>query len=158
MVIEKKNSNDSTRRDFIRFFLLGGFLTWVVSVFYIIIRFFSPLKSEEIEVVNEVILEKNVKDFRINSSIIFPFGDFPAILIRKKNGKFVAYFATCTHLGCTVQYQPLSKNIVCACHMGIFDITGKNIEGPPTKPLLPLRVQIDLKRRIHIKRIKTKKT
>jgi Rieske Fe-S protein len=34
-----------------------------------------------------------------------------------------------------VQYRSDINHIWCACHNGHFDLNGKNIEGPPPKPL-----------------------
>ena len=36
---------------------------------------------------------------------------------------------------CNVAYRPAEKKFYCACHKGWFDDTGKNIAGPPPKPL-----------------------
>ena len=41
----------------------------------------------------------------------------------------------CTHMECNVAYRPEEKKFYCACHKGWFDETGKNIAGPPPKPL-----------------------
>jgi Rieske Fe-S protein len=41
----------------------------------------------------------------------------------------------CTHLNCTVQYRADLSHIWCACHNGHFDLNGKNIAGPPPRPL-----------------------
>jgi Rieske Fe-S protein len=34
-----------------------------------------------------------------------------------------------------VQYRPDLGHIWCACHNGHFDLNGKNLAGPPPKPL-----------------------
>ena len=46
-----------------------------------------------------------------------------------------AFTAICTHLNCTVQYRADLDHIWCACHDGHYDINGKNISGPPPRPL-----------------------
>lgn len=55
----------------------------------------------------------------------------------------VVFSAVCSHLGCLVSYQKEKKEFVCPCHGGRYDITGRNISGPPPAPLtrLPLRIQ-----------------
>ena len=46
----------------------------------------------------------------------------------------------CTHMGCPVQ---LSKSgFACPCHNGQYDSEGRNISGPPPKPLESLRVEV----------------
>ena len=46
-----------------------------------------------------------------------------------------AMAATCTHLDCTVQHRPDLGIVWCSCHNGRYDLDGKNISGPPPRPL-----------------------
>jgi cytochrome b6-f complex iron-sulfur subunit len=57
----------------------------------------------------------------------------------------VVFSAVCSHLGCLVSYHKEKKEFVCPCHGGRYDITGRNISGPPPAPLsrLPLKIQDD---------------
>jgi Rieske Fe-S protein len=66
---------------------------------------------------------------------IFPFGGQPGLLIRNADGSYRAFTAVCTHLGCTVQYKSAESAIWCACHNGRYDLTGRNVSGPPPRPL-----------------------
>ena len=50
-------------------------------------------------------------------------------------GAYRALSATCTHLLWTVQYRPDLKEIWCPCHNGIYDLNGRNVSGPPPRPL-----------------------
>ena len=50
-------------------------------------------------------------------------------------GEYKAFSAVCTHLSCTVQYRPDLGHIWCACHNGHYDLAGKNVAGPPPRPL-----------------------
>ena len=83
---------------------------------------------------NSVVVGKNA-EFATNSGKIFKFGSKPGIIIRTDTGDLKAFSASCTHLGCIVQYDPASKQIICACHNGHYDLTGKNVAGPPPRPL-----------------------
>ena len=49
-------------------------------------------------------------------------GDPSAVLLLP-NGKVVAYDLTCTHAGCTVEYDPSSGLLICPCHGATFDPT-----------------------------------
>ena len=53
------------------------------------------------------------------------------------------FLATCTHLGCLVNYKKEKHEFVCPCHGGRYDLTGRNIAGPPPAPLtrLPIKTQ-----------------
>lgn len=73
----------------------------------------------------------------------FRFGSTPALVIHTDDGQLHAFKAICTHLGCTVQYREDMHSIYCACHGGQYDPdTGKNIAGPPPKPLAPLKAEV----------------
>jgi Rieske Fe-S protein len=77
-----------------------------------------------------------------NSGRIFKFGNRPGILVRTPAGELRGFSAVCTHLNCTVQYRPDLGHIWCACHNGHFDLNGKNIAGPPPRPLEALVVNV----------------
>ena len=70
-----------------------------------------------------------------NTARIVPFGSTPALVVRTAAGDLKAFNATCTHLACTVQYRTDLEHIWCACHNGHYDLNGKNIAGPPPRPL-----------------------
>jgi Rieske Fe-S protein len=77
-----------------------------------------------------------------NTFRIVPFGAKPAIVIREASGDLKALSATCTHLSCTVQYRGDMSQIWCACHNGRYDLTGKNVAGPPPRPLESFDVSV----------------
>jgi len=60
------------------------------------------------------------------------------IVLRSSEGDLRAFDSKCTHAGCNVQYQ--GDKIFCNCHGGTYDLNGKNIAGPPPKPLTELKV------------------
>jgi Rieske Fe-S protein len=51
--------------------------------------------------------------------------------------------ATCSHLGCLVNYHKEKQEFVCPCHGGRYDLSGRNIAGPPPAPLarFPARME-----------------
>ncbi len=95
--------------------------------------FLKPPKQREVEVSDVKI--SNLDDFAIGDSKIVRFGNKPIIVIRKEKEQFIALSAACTHLDCTVQYKKDESIIWCACHNGKYDLTGRNISGPPPRPL-----------------------
>jgi cytochrome b6-f complex iron-sulfur subunit len=76
-----------------------------------------------------------VTAFKPNSGTIVKFGTKPALLVRANDGQFKAYTAVCTHLDCTVQYKSDTSQIWCACHNGLYDLSGQVVSGPPPRPL-----------------------
>lgn len=54
-----------------------------------------------------------------------------------------AMSATCTHLGCQVQWIAKEKKFKCPCHGGVYAADGSVIAGPPPRPLTILEARID---------------
>ncbi len=66
----------------------------------------------------------------------YPRADDQAIAIRLADGRLVGYSAICTHLACSVLWQPDGERLECPCHDGVFDAaTGDVLAGPPPRPL-----------------------
>ncbi len=110
---------------------LGAFL---VAVLYPVSRYLVPPQVGE-STAGTVTLPIKPADVKANSGQIFKFGSRPGILVRTAAGELRAFSAVCTHLNCTVQYRPDLGHIWCACHNGHFDLNGRNIAGPPPRPL-----------------------
>jgi Rieske Fe-S protein len=83
-----------------------------------------------------------VSEMKPNSGKVFRFGSKPAIVIETPGGDIRAFTAVCTHLQCTVQYRADLQHIWCACHNGHYDLNGRNIAGPPPRPLEEYKVSI----------------
>ena len=125
---------DQRRRNFLNWFLGTTAGAFLVSVTYPLSRYLIPPEVTE-STASTVTLSIKPNDVKANSGQIFRFGSQPAILIRTPNDELKAFTAVCTHLACIVQYRPDISQIWCACHNGHFDLSGKNVEGPPPKPL-----------------------
>lgn len=41
----------------------------------------------------------------------------------------------CTHLGCKVNWNPETRRIECPCHVGVYNLQGEVVGGPPPRPL-----------------------
>jgi len=113
---------------------IGGF------VLYPVVRYMIPPPSPEAATRRVVAAKKD--ELAPGSFKIFPFGGEPGLLIRTADGNYRALTAVCTHLGCTVQYKPGEKLIWCACHNGAYDLEGRNVSGPPPRPLEPYVVHV----------------
>ena len=59
------------------------------------------------------------------------------IMVRGADGVLRAFDAKCTHAGCNVGVK--GDKLFCPCHGGVYDSEGKNVSGPPPRPLTPLR-------------------
>lgn len=47
-----------------------------------------------------------------------------------KGKKAMALSGCCSHLGCTVSYDPAEQRFVCPCHQSEFDGKGTRLKGP----------------------------
>lgn len=115
-------------------------LGWLGSVFYPLFSYLKPPKVPEANV--NSIKAGLAADFPANSARIVKFGRKPVILIKTEANEFRAFAATCTHLDCIVQYRSDTKQIWCACHNGIYDLRGRNVSGPPPRPLDEFTVNV----------------
>ena len=65
------------------------------------------------------------------------------VYLKKEGENIFALSATCSHLGCNVGYDEESGHFKCPCHSGVYDSTGKNISGPPPKPLQQMETKAE---------------
>jgi Rieske Fe-S protein len=129
-----------SRRRFFDYLLGSSAIATMGAILYPIFRFMVPPEIVEAQQ-NSVSVGKNA-EYPPNSGKIFKFGSKPGIMIRSETGELKAFSASCTHLDCIVQYDPGSKQIICACHNGVYDLTGKNVSGPPPRPLEEFTVNV----------------
>jgi cytochrome b6-f complex iron-sulfur subunit len=128
------------RRQFTNLLLGGGLIGWLGSVLYPVISFLRPPEIPEANV--QSVKAGLASEFEVNTGQILKFGRKPVILIRMETGEFRAFSATCTHLECIVQYRGDLKEIWCACHNGLYDLKGRNVSGPPPRPLEEFAVNV----------------
>lgn len=131
---EKSLAVDHGRRNLLNWFLSTTAGAFLVSVIYPLSRFMIPPEVEE-STSSTVTLAIKPNDVKANSGQIFRFGSQAGILVKDTNGELKAFSAVCTHLACIVQYRSDISHVWCACHNGHFDLNGRNVEGPPPKPL-----------------------
>ncbi len=131
----------STRRGFLNWLLGSSAAGLVMAVLYPAIRYIIPPAAAE-STAATVTLPFAPEEIQPNNGKIFKFGSRPGILVRTPAGELRAYSATCTHLGCIVQYRADLSHIWCACHNGHFDLNGRNISGPPPRPLEEFTVNV----------------
>jgi Rieske Fe-S protein len=128
------------RRTFVDYLLGGGLLASLASFLYPVLKFVMPPPITEAIETN--VVAGKLGELAANSGKVFKFGRRPALLVNTPAGELRAFDGICTHLNCTVQYRSDFGQIWCACHNGFYDISGKNIAGPPPRPLERLEVQI----------------
>jgi len=138
---EATASRRPSRKTFLDWVLGTGAGGLLAAVLYPVTRYIVPPEIPE-SATGSVILPSSPADVGKNSGLIFKFGSKPGILVRTPGGELRAFSARCTHLDCTVQFREDLGHIWCACHNGHFDLNGRNIAGPPPRPLEAFDVNV----------------
>jgi cytochrome b6-f complex iron-sulfur subunit len=131
---------ETSRRRVLEFFLGGGLLASLISFVYPVLRYLVPPAVADLG--GDEVVAAKVGELKPNSSKIFRFGNRPGLLLLTTEGDYRALSATCTHLSCTVQYRNDLHQVWCACHNGLYDLSGRNVSGPPPRPLDAYQVHV----------------
>ncbi|MCX5816542.1 MAG: Rieske (2Fe-2S) protein [Proteobacteria bacterium] len=130
-----------TRRTFLNTLFGGWVLALLSGSMYTLFKFAFPTLGKEPDFV--VLKATDFLDIPLNSVKPFAWGGKLGLFFKKDNGSTTALKGVCTHMECNVTYKPEDKKFYCACHKGWFDQNGKNIEGPPPKPLELFDVKVE---------------
>lgn len=126
----------------------------------------SKIKQENIGV--QFIFKKSVKDSVLTREDdkqswlvkatpdvlkkVYPHGDVTftdnngnVVWVNKATVPYVAYSGKCPHLGCGYKWRGHKVRgpvFLCPCHLSIYDVSGKVLDGPAPRPLdvLPIKV------------------
>lgn len=113
---------------------LGGWLfAFFSGCFYAFMKFAFPTLGKEPDFV--ILNAKEFTDIPTNSVKPFPWGGQLGFFFKKADNTTHALKGVCTHMECNIMYKPEDRKFYCPCHQGWFDEDGKNIAGPPPKPL-----------------------
>jgi cytochrome b6-f complex iron-sulfur subunit len=134
---DPQDDHGFTRRGFLKIAAGGVGLAYAAAVGYPVYRYLnSPVEKATADAAVKDITLPDADKLPIGSALVFKFGVRPALLIHHEDDTWVALDAVCTHMGCTVGFSKVKKQIVCECHGGVYDAkTGENISGPPPRPL-----------------------
>lgn len=131
--IETK-AEPQSRRSALSLIIGAGFLGWMSSIIYPVLRYLKPLAASGQNGPIKLGSEDQAKLDK-GGSVIVRAGAVRLLVFEDASQKLRALSAKCTHEGCTVQYVPADAVIWCACHNGRFDLDGKVLAGPPPRPL-----------------------
>jgi len=142
MPTPEQTSDKSTPRGrrWINVLLGSGLAASVVSFVYPALRYIIPPPMAEST--SRSVVAAKAEELKRNTGKVFKFGSKPALLVRTADGTYRAFSAVCTHLNCTVQYRDDLREIWCACHNGLYDLEGRNVSGPPPRPLEVFEVHV----------------
>jgi cytochrome b6-f complex iron-sulfur subunit len=138
------DSESTTRSQFIRAAFTGVTVCWAGITLLPVVAYLTPPPGENDDKTKVTSIEVcKLAELPKGTGRNFRFGSSPALIIHTEDGQLHAFKAICTHLGCTVQFRDDKQIIFCACHGGEYDAhSGKNISGPPPKPLTALKAEV----------------
>ncbi len=108
----------------------------LAGVVYGIYRFLAPGGGTQPAV------EISLSAISASGAYSFQYGGSPGILIQEEDGSLRAFSLICTHMACTVNWNPDKKEFHCPCHDALFDAQGNVLSGPAPSPLERWRVEV----------------
>jgi Rieske Fe-S protein len=133
------------RRNWLATCLKAIVASTVVVLLYPIARFLRPraqTASGALEVTAPYRVDELKPDDQGQWPPPFNFGGKPCLVIRTPDGDVRAFNAVCTHVDCTVVFRSERGDIFCNCHNGVYDMQGRNVSGPPPRPLETYKVTL----------------
>lgn len=135
----KQKEAQLSRRDFLKMGVSAMSLIALLEVGGASLLFMKP-RSNEGEF-GALVTAGAADSFPAGSVTEFPDGRF--YLVRAADGGFLAVYRRCTHLGCTVSWEPEQNRFFCPCHASTFDTHG-DVENPPAPRALdtfPIQIE-----------------
>jgi len=132
---------ETSRRGFLEFILGGSTVATLGAIIYPLVKYITPPKVAEAKL-SQLKLPFSREDIAAEpkKAKYFKYGRELGIILLTDKGELKALSAICTHLDCTVQHRPDLGIIWCSCHNGRYDHDGKNISGPPPRPLFQFEI------------------
>jgi len=140
------SKNELGRRDFIKATVatIGGLIGALIGIPSVVYLISPSLQAQE---ATDLIDLGPLENFPIGIPTRFDFTltkvngwertatNYGLYVVRKSDSEVRVFSDICTHLGCRVTWHPDQEHYISPCHDGHFDILGKNISGPPPRPL-----------------------
>jgi cytochrome b6-f complex iron-sulfur subunit len=138
---------ESNRREFIKRSLFGVFSLLGLGFLFAGLRLLAPSGKQDKELAwFPLVPEDEVPRFGVRKAeLVYAVAGKERktrVFIVSSPDRLTVLSAVCSHLGCLVNYRKESREFVCPCHGGKYDIAGKNIAGPPPMPLTAYPVQV----------------
>jgi Rieske Fe-S protein len=129
--------DDAGRRRFLSQAVMGfGLLFGMGTLGFRFLQFLMPNRKERQA---ETVLIGAESRIPTGEAVPIDLGGRKILVLKTEDG-VAAFSRRCTDLGCLVSWNREREQFVCPCHQGIFDKTGRNISGPPPRPLDRLEI------------------
>ncbi len=130
---------NKARRDFLGKILFGGgIIASALAFFGAAFRFIVPKRRPPKQ---KEVLVAHFDELPVGKAKPMEIAGQKVFVVHLAEG-YRVLSAVCTHLGCLVQWQEDKQRFFCPCHKGVYDKEGKNIAGPPPKPLTNFRTEV----------------
>ena len=148
------HDKDLSRRDFIKTAtaLIGGFIGTVIGIPAIGYLISPSLRvNEDNAWINLGVLDQ----YPLGAPTLFEFTrtkvngwertgtNYGVFVLRQTEANVRVFSNICTHLACHASWHPEVQHYICPCHDGHYDILGRNISGPPPRPLDEFRTKVE---------------
>ncbi len=138
---------ETGRREFIKKALTGVLVLLGLGFLVPAVKIVAPVSSRDKELAyfpllaEEEVPRIGVKKAELTFAVLGKERKARVFIVSSFKGP-VVFSAICSHLGCLVSYHKEKQEFVCPCHGGKYDLTGRNISGPPPAPLtrFPLKI------------------
>jgi cytochrome b6-f complex iron-sulfur subunit len=127
----KKKGVIISRREFLKFTWLGSLLGIIGQTGWALFKFLTP--QIEPGAFGTMVNAGAGAEFKSGTVSHVQEGRF--YISRLDDGKMLALWHRCTHLGCTVPWREDEGQFHCPCHSSIFDEKGEVVSGPAPRPL-----------------------
>ena len=106
-----------------------------IETLYLALNFLSSRKNKDIGKEDKSRLVSIGKVENYNPNTVTAFRKHFFYLACFDNGDLAAYSIQCTHLGCALLYNKEKQEFQCPCHASHFDMQGRVLKSPATRPL-----------------------
>jgi menaquinol-cytochrome c reductase iron-sulfur subunit len=151
--VETRQGKTISRRDFLRYGIggIGGFIVAAMGAMlggYFVSPAFKGKESNWVPIAS-------TKDIKVGVPTLVSYSNREkdgwistevrrsAWVVTRDGQNFVVFDPRCTHLGCAYNWIADKEQFLCPCHVGIFDIDGNVISGPPPRPLDRLENRVE---------------
>lgn len=137
-----------SRRDFLRGFVKYGFGLLAFLYGAAVLRFLYPARVtrrqlryhpllKEDDIPRQGVKRVHLAYHRGEKTITM------RVFLVNTGADLFALSASCSHLGCLVDWSRHKEQFICPCHGGKYDMRGNVIDGPPPLPLsrMPLKIE-----------------
>ena len=87
-------------------------------------------------VISKILVRKGrLSDVKVDTGKVMKYKGMNILVYKEKNNEYIILKNKCTHMGCSLFWNNVSKVWQSKCHGSVFDKYGNVLEGPALRPL-----------------------